>query len=404
MPEYDIFAKCNSGAGNFQTHGKNDDHYLISPFLEGPVGPHMGFQGKPMIIWSINDYLGFAQHPDIKQAALDSVEQWSTTMPMGSMLMTGTTQMHLEIEQRFASFTQKEAVMLSVSGYLGVIGVITGLVGVGDTVIIDQHSHACMVDGAFLAAAKTGAKIKPYKHNNLADLERQLKAAREESDGGILIVTEGVFSMHGDTANLPEICAIKERYGARVLVDDAHGFGIMGAHGRGTAEHLGVQDKIDIYITTFAKCMVSIGGVTCGPKTVIDYLRRNARPTVFSKAMPLVLVGAVTKTLELLENAHDRREKAWSNARLLQEGLCALGYTLEAQSTVITSINLPSLDIGVGILRALRDEYGVFVSVVTAPVVPPGVTLIRMVPTAAHSKEDVEKTLFAYEECRKRFF
>lgn len=404
MPHHDIFAKCSSGSGNFQKHGSDDDHYLISPFLEGPVGPHMGFQGKPMIIWSINDYLGLAQHPDIQQAALEGVERWSTTMPMGSMLMTGTTHRHLNLEQRFAEFTQKEDVMLSVSGYLGVVGVITGLVGTGDTVIIDQHSHACMVDGAFLAAAKTGAKIKPYKHNNLADLERQIQAAREESDGGILIVTEGVFSMHGDTANLPEICALKERYGARLLVDDAHGFGIMGKHGRGTGEHLAVQDKIDIYITTFAKCMVSIGGVTCGPKEVIQYLRRNARPAVFSKAMPLVLVEAVTKTLELVVNADERRAKAWRNAALLQDGLDALGYTLEARNTVITSINLPSLDIGVGIVRALRDEYGVFVSVVTAPVVPPGVTLIRMVPTAAHSEEDIEKTLYGYEQCRKRFF
>lgn len=277
----DIFAKCYQNEGNFAAQSKEDENYLISPILQGPSGPHMQFQNKPMIVWTINDYLGLAQNEEIQKAGLEAVHNWSTTMPMGARLMSGNTHDHIYLEKKLASFTQKEDAALFIAGYLGVIGSITGLAGKGDTIIIDQYSHACMIDAAFLAQVRTGIRVKPFKHNDMKDLERQLKLAREENQGGILIVTEGVFGMRGDLANLPEICALKKKYKARLFLDDAHAIGVLGKEGRGSGEHFSLQDEIDLYFGTFAKAFVSIGGFASGPKEIISYLRLNSRPAVF---------------------------------------------------------------------------------------------------------------------------
>lgn len=317
----DIFDKCYSEKGNFAAQSKDDDNYLISPILQGPSGPHMHFQNKPMIVWTINDYLGLAQNTEIQEAGFKAIQNWSTTTPMGARLMSGNTMDHINLRKKLASLTQKEDAALFIAGYLGVLGTITGLAGKGDTIVIDQYSHACMIDAAFLAQARTGVRIKPFKHNDMADLERQLKLASEENQGGILIVTEGIFGMRGDLANLPEICALKEKYKARLFLDDAHALGVLGNEGRGSGEHFNLQDQIDIYFGTFAKAFVSIGGFASGPREVISYLRLNSRPAIFSKAHPLVLIHAIDKATDLIIAGKEKRLKLWEIATALQTGL-----------------------------------------------------------------------------------
>ena len=398
----DLFQKCYGMTGNFAEQRANDDQYFINPILEGPAGPHMSFQGKKMIVWALNNYLGLADHPEIKQAALAAVEKWSTTTPMGARLMTGNTPAHTVLEKKLANFCQKSDGYLSPAGYLGVVGGITGLMGKGDTVIIDQFSHACMVDGAFLAESKSGMRVKPFKHNDMKDLERQLKKTYDENKGGALVVTEGVFGMRGDLANLPEICKLKEQYGARLFLDDAHGFGVIGPNGRGTGEYFGLQDKVDIYFGTFAKAFVSIGSITCGPEEVISYLRLNSRPAIFSKALPLVLIHAIDKALDLIEQHPEYRDKMWRITHKLQKGLRGLGYNLGATQAPITPVYVSNgdRDMAIKMIRLLRDEFQIFVTAVTYPVVPRGTILFRLVPTAAHSDEDVEVTLHAFQMMR----
>ncbi|BCA95952.1 8-amino-7-oxononanoate synthase [Legionella antarctica] len=400
----DIFDKCYSDKGNFAAQSKEDENYLISPILHGPSGPHMQFQNKPMIVWTINDYLGLAQNTEIQEAGLNAVRDWSTTTPMGARLMSGNTVSHVDLENKLASFTQKDAAILFIAGYLGVLGTITGLVGKGDTIIIDQFSHACMIDAAFLAQSRTGVKIKPFKHNDMMDLERQLKLASKENQGGILIVTEGIFGMRGDLANLPDICTLKEKYNARLFLDDAHALGVIGNEGRGSGEYFNLQNEIDLYFGTFAKAFVSIGGFASGPREVISYLRLNSRPAIFSKAHPLVLIHAIDKATDLIIDGKEKRLKMWQIATVLQTGLKKLGFDLGQTQTQITPVYIRGGDIklAIEILHILRDEYGIFVTAVSAPVVPLGTILFRLVPTAAHSLEDVEITLSAFQSVRNR--
>lgn len=398
----DIFGKCFNKSGNFADKYEGDDNYLLSPILDGPAGPHMSFKGQDMIVWTINNYLGLAGHPDIKQAALSAVEKFSTTTPMGAYLMSGNTLDHTMLEKKLAAFCQKEAGCLSTAGYLGVMGVITGLIGPGDTVIIDQYSHACMIDGALLAEKRSGMRIRPYKHNDMDDLERQLKLTQDENKGGALIVTEGVFGMRGDLANLPEIVKLKKKYGARIFLDDAHGFGVMGKTGRGTGEFYGLQDEIDVYFGTFAKAFVSIGSITCAPKEVIAYLRLNSRPAIFSKALPLVLIHAIDKALYLIDHHPEYRDRMWEIAHRLQRGLRALNYDLGATQAPITPVYIKNGDetLAINMIHLLRDEYNIFVTAVTFPVVPRGTILFRLIPTAAHHEQDVDTTIKAFHQMR----
>ena len=398
----DIFAKCVSGAGNFAQHSQNDDNYLLSPILEGLPGPQMMFQGKPMLVWTINDYLGLAQNPQIKATALQAVEQWSTTAPMGARLMSGNRQEHIELEKKLAQLVDKEEAMLFIAGYLGVMGTLTGLVGRGDSIVIDQFAHACMIDAAFLAQARSGVKVRPYKHNDMHDLERQLQIAQEEDTGRSLIVTEGVFGMRGDLANLPDICALKAKYQARLFVDDAHGLGVLGSKGKGIGEHYGLQQEIDVYFSTFAKAFVSIGGFTAAPKEIISYLRLNSRPAIFSKVHPLTLVKTIDKATDLIINGEERRRQLWEIAQALQSGLKSMGYEIGPTESPITPIYVRGGDVNraIHMLEVLREKYGIFVTAVTAPVVPPGVILFRLVSTAAHTMDDVKKTLSAFAELK----
>jgi glycine C-acetyltransferase len=398
----DLFEKCRSDGGYFGALRSRRDRYFTQPVLEERPGPHMKFEGRDVVMWAINDYLGLAGRPEIADAARAAVERFGPGAPMGSRMLTGNTEHHIELESRLASFCRKPAAIAFNYGYLGVLGTVSALVGPDDIIIIDSLSHASMIDATLLASA--GRRFRPFKHNDMEDLESHLRAAAKDRKGGILIVTEGVFGMKGTCARLADICRLKEAHGARLFVDDAHGFGVMGPSGRGTGEHAGVQDRIDLYFGTFAKAFAAIGGVTAAEEPVVEYIRYNARTNVFAKALPLVYVKAVERALGIVDGEPALREKMWRIARMLQEGLVGLGYDIGDTESPITPVYVTSGDeqAAMRMIAMLRQEYGVFVSGVTFPVVPPGVVLFRMIPTASHSEEDVQKTLAAFKAMRDR--
>jgi glycine C-acetyltransferase len=398
----DLFDKCRGEGGNFGYFRARGDMYFSRPVLGGLPGPHMSFQGKEVIMWAINNYLGLAGHPKIREAARRSLERWGTFTPMGSRMLTGNTERHIALEKKLAAFVGKPAAALFNYGYLGVLGTVSALVGPEDVVIMDRLSHASIVDATVLASA--GRRFRTFKHNDLDNLEFHLKGADRERKGGILIVTEGVYGMRGDIADLKGICALKERYAARLFVDDAHGFGVIGPDGRGAGAHLGVQEQIDLYFGTFAKAFAAIGGVTAGEEEPVLYVKYNARTNVFAKSLPMVYVDAIDATLELIQSEPEHRERMWQVARRLQDGLVQMGFDIGDTASPITPVYVPagSEQTAMAMIRMLREDYGVFVSGVTYPVVPLGVVMFRMIPTASHSDEDVERTLKAFANLRDR--
>ncbi|MDE0026371.1 MAG: pyridoxal phosphate-dependent aminotransferase family protein [Spirochaetaceae bacterium] len=397
----DLFAKCRGDGGYFGVYRAAGDKYVVRPILDSLPGPHMESGGRRVIMWGINSYLGLTGNERIKAAAEASVARYSTCTPMGSRLLTGNTTRHEALEQRLAEYCGKQASVLFNYGYLGVMGTISALIGPKDVVIIDKLSHASMIDGTILAMA--GRRFRPFRHNDMESLEQQLRAERERGAGGILIVIEGVYGMRGDLANLPDIAALARRYEARIFIDDAHGFGVMGAGGRGTAEHFGVQDEIDLYFGTFAKAFAAIGGVTAGDPEVIEYIRFNARTNVFAKALPMVYVDVLDATLDEILAHPEYRARMWHNAHALQRGLVELGYSIGDTQSPVTPVYIPSgPETGRAIMVMLREEYGVFLSGVTYPVVPRGINLFRMIPTALHTDQDVADTLAAFAEIRDR--
>lgn len=398
----DLFDKCKTDGGYFGRFRIKGDRYFTQPVLDGLPGPHMKFQGKDVIMWAVNNYSGLAGNETVKRAAVKAVEEYGTYTPMGSRLLTGNTSEHIELEKRLADFLEKPASILYNYGYLGVIGTISALVGKDDIIVIDKLSHASMLDATALASA--GRRFRPYRHNDMESLEFHLKSINKDRKGGILIVTEGVFGMKGDLAKLDEITELKEKYGARLFVDDAHGFGVMGENGKGTGEYYGVQDKVDVYFGTFAKAFAAIGGVAAGEHDVIEWIRYNARTNVFAKSLPMVFVKAIFATLDIIENDKSLRPKMWSIAKRLQNGLVELGYDIGDTQSPITPVYVPSgtEDMAMEMMAFLRENYGVFVSGVSYPVVPPGVVLFRMIPTSSHTEEDVDLTLEAFKGMRDR--
>jgi glycine C-acetyltransferase len=396
----DLFDKCRTDAGYFGAFRVGKDRYFSQPVLEGRVGPRMKFQGRDVIVWAINNYLGIAGRGELTAAASSALAAHGPSAPMGSRLLTGNTEEHIELERRFASFCGKPGSIVFNYGYLGVLGTVSALVGKDDVVVIDSLSHASMIDATILASA--GRRFRPFKHNDMGDLESHLKGAQKDRRGGILIITEGVFGMKGNLAKLPEICRLKEKYGARLFVDDAHGFGVMGPTGQGTGEHLGVQAGIDLYFGTFAKAFAAIGGVTAGESDVVEWIRYNARTNVFAKALPLVYVRTVEKALSIVESEPALRERMWSITRRLQAGLVSLGFDIGDTESPITPVYVisGSEQTAMTMIAMLREQFGVFVSAVTYPVVPRGVVLFRMIPTAAHSEEDVDLTVAAFGKMR----
>jgi glycine C-acetyltransferase len=398
----DLFDKCKTAEGSFGPFRVAGDEYFTRPVLNSKPGPHMEFGGKPVVMWAINNYAGICDNEEVKLAAREALEKWGTFSPMGSRMLTGNTRHHKELEARLAEFLQKPAAVLFNYGYLGVLGSMSALLGPDDQLILDRLCHASIVDGAMLSMF--GRRFRTFRHNNLDNLEQILKAANRERKGGVMIAIEGVYGMRGDLADLPGICELKERYGARLFVDDAHGFGVMGRNGRGLGEHFGVQDRIDLYFGTFAKAFAAIGGVTAGPAEVVEWIRYNGRTNVFAKSLPMVYVAAIAKSLEVLQRRPELRERMWSVARALQKGLTELGFDTGDTASPITPVYVPagSLDVAQTMIRMLREDYGIFVSGVTYPVVPMGVVLFRMIPTASHTDEDVERTIEAFKNMRDR--
>ncbi|MDA3947965.1 MAG: aminotransferase class I/II-fold pyridoxal phosphate-dependent enzyme [Spirochaeta sp.] len=337
----DLFAKCHTDGGYFgKMRVMGDDEYT-RPVLPPNPNRHMQFKGKEHIMWSVNNYLGLANHPDVLKVAHDTIDEFGVSSPMGSRMMSGNTDYHLSFERELAEHAEKEASFLFNYGYMGVIGTIQSLVGKDDTVVMDKLDHACIVDGAFQAQALNGAQLRIFKHNNMDNLEQVLKRVNRDRTGGVMIVTEGVYGMTGDLAPLADIAVLARKYDARIFIDDAHGWGTMGPEGKGTAAHFGVQDEIDIYFGTFAKSFASIGGFSASDKAVTDWIAYNARTQVFAKSLPMVYVQTLRKTFELVKAGEDRRTKMWARSNELKNGLKELGFYVGPGESMICSVFVP---------------------------------------------------------------
>lgn len=396
----DLFEKCYGDTGYFGKQRAAGDMTYTRPVLDPAPGRIMDYGGKPHIMWSVNNYLGLADHPDIRRVASEAVSEYGISAPMGSRMMTGNTADHLKLEQELARVSNKEAAFLFNYGYMGVIGTIQSLCGPDDVIVMDKLAHACIVDGAFLASAQ----VRVFRHNSPESLELVLRRVNRDRKGGVLVLTEGVYGMTGDLANLTEITRICREYDARLYVDDAHGWGVMGESGRGTGDHLGVHNEIDVYFGTFAKAFAAIGGFSSGPKAVCEWIAYNARTQVFAKALPMVYVKTLQKTLELVEHGDAYRNAMWSNSRSLKKGLREVGYFVGPGDSPICTVFAPlkersAEEVGMRTIDYLRSR-GVFVSAVVYPVVPRGLCMFRMIPTAAHTEEDIAHTVSAFRDMR----
>ncbi|HBX65534.1 MAG: 8-amino-7-oxononanoate synthase [Balneola sp.] len=399
----DLFDKLEgrpSPLGPFTSEGYG---YYTFPKLEGPLGPEMQFNGKDMVVWSINDYLGIGSNEEIKKVDTEATAQYSLSAPMGARLMTGNSTEHEALEKELAEFVHKESAQLLNFGYQGIMSTIHALTDRNDFLIYDELSHACIVDGKQLSMADKSV----FKHNDIESFKKQLyRADRNRKDNSsILVVTEGVFGMTGDLGILKEIIALKEEVDFRLLVDDAHGIGTMGKDGSGAGTHLGVQDGIDVYFGTFAKSFALIGAFIASEPRVIEFLKANARSQVFAKSLPMPITVSARKRLQMIKDHPEWREKLWNNTLKLREGLRDIGYTvLPSESPVTPVLTKGSTDLCQDIMRKLREEHGVFVSGVAYPVVPKGTVLIRLIPTAAHNDAHIDKTLKAFEAIKEFVF
>jgi glycine C-acetyltransferase len=392
----DLFDKLEKRPGPLGSFTSDGYGYYTFPKLEGPLGPEMKFNGKDMVVWSINDYLGIGSNKEIQKVDTEATAKYSLSAPMGARLMTGNSDEHEALEKELAEFIHKPEALLLNFGYQGIMSVIHSLVDRNDFLIYDELSHACIVDGKQLAMCDKSV----FKHNDIESFKKQLyRAAEKKKDNSsILVITEGVFGMTGDLGILKEIIELKKEVPFRLLVDDAHGFGTLGEDGSGTGTHLGCQDGIDIYFGTFAKAGALIGAFVASEPRVITFLRANVRSQIFAKSLPLPIVATARKRLELIKQHPEWREKLWENTMKLREGLQKIGYNvLPSESPVTPVLTQGSTDLCMDIMRKLREEHGVFVSGVSYPVVPKGIVLIRLIPTAAHNDAHIEKTLNAFE-------
>ncbi|MCK5368020.1 MAG: aminotransferase class I/II-fold pyridoxal phosphate-dependent enzyme [Cyclobacteriaceae bacterium] len=397
----DIFDKLDISKTPLGRFADEDDGYFMFPKLEGEIGPRMKFRGKEVLTWSLNSYLGLANHPEVRKADADSAKDWGMAYPMGARIMSGNTKYHEKFEAQLAEFVCKEDSMLLNYGYQGVVSIIDTVVDRKDVIVYDAESHACIIDGARLHMGKRFI----YTHNDLENLDKQLQRATKitnETGGGILVISEGVFGMSGNLGDLKGIVALKKKYNFRLLVDDAHGFGTMGKTGAGTGEHLGVQDEIDIYISTFAKAMASIGAFVASTKEVVKYLRYNVRSQIFAKSLPMPLVIGGMKRLELLRSKPELKANLWQIVNTLQSGLREKGYNLGTTKSPVTPVFLNGTEYEAGnLILDLRENYNIFCSIVIYPIVPKNIIMLRLIPTAVHTLEDVNKTLEAFDSVRE---
>lgn len=399
----DIFERLLKNYGPIGQHRERAHGYFAFPKLEGEIGSRMKFRGKEMIVWSLNNYLGLANHPEIRKADADGAAQFGLASPMGARMMSGNTNYHELLEQQLAEFESKEDAILLNFGYQGMVSIIDVLCGRHDVIVYDAESHACIIDGLRLHPGHRYV----FKHNDIEDFEKQLQRAtaliEKQKAGGILVITEGVFGMAGDQGKVKEIAALKGKYDFRLLVDDAHGFGTLGETGAGAGEAQGVQDDIDLYFSTFAKSMASIGAFVAGPKSIIDYIRYNIRSQIFAKSLPMPLVLGNLKRLELLRTRPELKNKLWENATKLQKGLKEKGFDIGKTDSVVTPVYMKGgVEEATAMVMDLRENYGIFCSIVVYPVIPKGHIIYRLIPTAAHSDEDISRTLTAFEETKKK--
>ena len=378
--------------------------YYMYPRLEGELGPHMVFNGKEVLNWSLNNYLGLANHPEVRKADAEAAAQWGLAYPMGARMMSGHTRYHEQLEKMFAEFEKKEDAFLFNFGYQGIVSTIDAITNRHDVIVYDAECHACLMDGIRL---HTGSKYK-YRHNNIVDCERVLARACKEADengGGVLLITEGVYGMTGAMGILDKIAALKAKYNFRFMIDDAHGFGLLGEHGRGTSEQLGCMDAVDLYIGAFAKSMASIGGFVAGPHKIINYLRANLRSQLYAKSQPMAFVLGNIKRLQIIDSPEgdELRRKCWQITHAIQDGFRKEGFDIGEAEACVTPVHIRG-----GVAQAtqmakdLRENYRIFCSIVVYPVIPPGMVIFRIVSTAAHTMEDVEYTLKAFKEIKAK--
>ena len=400
----DLFEKLRTNLGPIGASSReyNGHHYFAFPKLEGELGPHMRFQGQDMLNWSLNNYLGLANHPDVRKADADATAKWGLAYPMGARMMSGNSDLHEKLEKELAEFVGKEDAFLLNYGYQGVMSAIEAVVDHRDVIVYDAESHACLIDGIRLHKAKMGEYYK-FNHNDMASLEKNLQRATKKADekgGSILVITEGVFGMSGKVGSLDKIVALKEKYNFRLLVDDAHGFGTMGPTGAGVGEMLGCQDGIDLYFSTFAKSMAAIGAFIAADHDIIMYLKYNMRSQTYAKALPMPYVEGALKRLEMIRDSDEFREKLWTNVRALQSGLTERGFNIGDTQSPVTPVLLQNMQGGIpeitALIRDLRENHRIFCSIVVYPVVPKDIIMLRIIPTAAHTLEDVQFTLDAF--------
>ena len=398
----DIFDKIKSNRGALGQYSDFAHGYFMFPKLEGEIAPKMKFRGKEVLTWSLNNYLGLANNSEIRKADAEYTEKYGLAYPMGARMMSGHTTNHERFEKMAAEFEMKEDAYLLNYGYQGMVSIIDALVDRHDVIVYDSESHACIMDGLRLHFGKRFV----YPHNDINNCEKQLQRATkltEETGGGVLLITEGVFGMAGDLGKLDKIAALKKKYNFRFLVDDAHGFGTMGANGRGTGEHFGVQDQIDVYFATFAKSMAGIGGFVASSKEVINYLRYNLRSQIYAKALPMAMTLGAIKRLEILQAHPEYRENLWTIVRALQKGLKEAGLDLGKTESPVTPVFFKcELTQVTQLIYDLRENYNIFCSVVIYPVVPKDVVMLRLIPTAGHTLEDVNYTVNTFRELKRK--
>ena len=388
--------------GPLGKHSEFADGYFSFPKLEGEIAPRMKFQGKEVLTWSLNNYLGLANHPEVRKTDADAAAKWGAAYPMGARMMSGQTTLHEQLEEELAEFVQKEKSYLLNYGYQGIMSVIDSILDRKDVVVYDSECHACIIDGLRMHLGKRYV----FPHNDIESCEKQLERATKlaaETGGGILVITEGVFGMTGDQGKLKEIAALKSKFEFRLLVDDAHGFGTMGTTGAGTGEEQGVQDEIDLYFSTFAKSMASIGAFIAGDADVVLFLRYNMRSQIFAKSLPMLLVEGALKRLELLRTQPELKDNLWKIVKALRKGLHENGFSTGKSNSPVTPVVLDgTVGEAAALTYDLRENYGIFCSVVIYPVIPKGMIILRLIPTSVHTFEDVEETINAFAAVKEK--
>lgn len=398
----DLFERVKTNLGPLGQHKHFADGYYTFPELEGEIGPRMKFMGQEMIVWSLNNYLGLGNHPEVRAVDAQAAKDWGLAYPMGARMMSGQTKYHKQLDRELADFVMKEDAVLVNYGYQGIMSAIDALLSRHDVVVYDADCHACIIDGLRMHMGKRFA----FDHNDIdsfaKNLERASKLA-EQTGGGILVITEGVFGMRGEQGKLKEIVEYKKKYNFRLLVDDAHGLGTLGKTGAGAGEEQGVQDQIDVYFGTFAKSFAGIGGFLAGEKAIIDFLRYNMRSQIFAKSLPLPIVIGTLKRLDMIRKHPEFKDKLWENVNKLQGGLKERGFNIGNTNTCVTPVILQGdLSEATNLVKDLRENYRIFCSIVIYPVIPKGIILLRLIPTATHTDEDINETLEAFSAIKHK--